>query len=153
MPQTWRANSETATCMPRQMPRYGIALLARDLAGEDLALPAAGAEAAGHEHAVHRLEQLRRLLVGHVLGVDPAHAHPAALMHAGVLERLVHREVGVVELDVLADERDLDLLAPLADAARSGPSTRRARRAASSSPSFSQTSVSSPSACRISGTR
>ncbi len=23
-PQTWRANSETATCMPRQMPRYGI---------------------------------------------------------------------------------------------------------------------------------
>ena len=24
-PQTWRANSETATCIPRQMPRYGIA--------------------------------------------------------------------------------------------------------------------------------
>ena len=23
-PQTWRANSETATCMPRQIPRYGI---------------------------------------------------------------------------------------------------------------------------------
>ena len=23
-PQTWRANSDTATCMPRQMPRYGI---------------------------------------------------------------------------------------------------------------------------------
>ena len=23
-PTTWRANSETATCMPRQMPRYGI---------------------------------------------------------------------------------------------------------------------------------
>ena len=23
-PQTFRANSETATCMPRQMPRYGI---------------------------------------------------------------------------------------------------------------------------------
>ncbi len=23
-PTTWRANSETATCMPRQMPRYGM---------------------------------------------------------------------------------------------------------------------------------
>ena len=40
----------------------------------------------------------------------------APVVHAGVLERLVHREVGVVELDVLADERDLDLLSPLGDA-------------------------------------
>ena len=35
---------------------------------------------------------------------------------AGVLERLVHREVRVVELHVLADERDLDVLAQLARA-------------------------------------
>ena len=91
------------------------ALLARNLAGEDLALPPARAEAAGHEHAVGRLELLDRLLVGHVLGVEPAHVHLRTLVHAGVLERLVHREVGVVELHVLADERDLDVLAPLGD--------------------------------------
>jgi len=35
-----------------------------------------------------------------------------------MLERLVHGEVGVVELDVLADERDLDGVLPLADALR-----------------------------------
>ena len=55
-PTTCRANSETATCMPRQMPRYGIAVLARDAAGEDLPLPAARAEAARDEHAVDLLE-------------------------------------------------------------------------------------------------
>ena len=102
--------------MPRQMPRYGISLLACDAAGEDLPLPAARAEAAGDEHAVDLLELAHRLLVGHVLGVDPAHAHPAAVVDAGVLERLVDREVRVVELHVLADERDLDVLAQLADA-------------------------------------
>ena len=51
--------------------------LPRDLAGEDLPLPAARAEAARDEHAVDLLELLGRLLVGHVLGVDPAHAHVA----------------------------------------------------------------------------
>ena len=89
--------------------------LARDPAGEDLALPAARAEAAGDEDAVDLLEQLGRLLVGHVLGVDPVDAHLRALVDARVLERLVHREVGVVELHVLADERDRHLLARLAD--------------------------------------
>ena len=34
-------------------------------------------------------------------------------MHAAVLERLVDREIGVVELHVLADEGDLDMLASL----------------------------------------
>ena len=92
------------------------AVLARGAAGEDLALPAARAEAAGDEHAVDGLEQRRRLLVRHVLGVDPAHAHGAAVVQPGVLQRLVHREVRVLELHVLADERDLDELAPLVDA-------------------------------------
>ncbi len=92
------------------------AVLARDPAREDLALPAARAEAAGDEHAVDGLEQRCRLLVRHVLGVDPAHAHRAAVVQPGVLQRLVHREVRVLELHVLADERDLDELAPLVDA-------------------------------------
>ena len=85
-------------------------VLAGDAAGEDLALPAARAEAAGHEHAVDARELGARLLERHVLGVDPAHVDAAAVVDAGVLERLVHREVRVVELHVLADERDLDRL-------------------------------------------
>ena len=85
--------------------------LARDLAGEDLPLPAARAEAARHEHAVDGLEQLGHLVVRHVLGVDPAHANSAAVLQPGVLERLVDGEVRVLELHVLADERDLDHVA------------------------------------------
>ena len=152
-PTTCRANSETATCMPRQMPRYGILRSRATLAGEDLSLPAARAEAAGNEHAVDRVEQLGRLLVRHVLGVDPAHADRAAVVQPGVLERLVHGEVGVLELHVLADERDLDELAALRRCASSARPTRRGRRRPRSMPSFSQTSRSRPSSCSTSGTR
>ena len=118
-------------------------LLARDPAGEDLPLPAARAEPTGDEDAVGLLELVDGLLVRHVLGVDPAHVDAAAGVHARVLQRLVHGEVRVVELHVLADERDLDVLAQLARALdQLGPlaelggrcvdaraSRRRARRA------------------------
>ena len=45
-PRLWRAYSITASCMPRQMPRYGHAVLARVADRRDLALDAALAEAA-----------------------------------------------------------------------------------------------------------
>ncbi len=92
--------------------------LARDAACEDLALPPARAKAARHQHAVDRLEQLGCLVVGHILGVDPAHPHGAAAVQARVLQRLVHRQVRVLQLHVLPDERDLCELAPLVDPAR-----------------------------------
>ncbi len=56
------------------------------------------------------------LVDGHVLGIDPADVHVAAGRDTRVLESLVHREICVVQLDVLADERDLDRLAPVVDA-------------------------------------
>ena len=65
--------------MPRQMPRYGISLLAGDAAGEDLPLPPARAEAARDEHAVDLLELVDGLLERHVLGVDPADMDAAAV--------------------------------------------------------------------------
>ena len=102
--------------MPRQMPRYGISRSRATLAGEDLPLPAARAEAARDEHAVDLLELARGLLVRHVLRVDPADANARAVVDARVLQRLVHGEVRVVQLHVLADERDLDLLVELAAA-------------------------------------
>ena len=40
------------------------------------------------------------------------------MVDAGVIERLVHRQVGVLELHVLADERDLYLAVALADPLR-----------------------------------
>ena len=113
---------------PEADPEIRDRALAGDAAGEDLPLPPARAEAAGDEDAVDLLELARRLLVGHVLGVHPADAHAATVVDARVLQRLVHGEVRVVELHVLADERDLDLalelsrpldqLAPLAEIGR-----------------------------------
>ena len=86
--------------------------LARDPAGEDLALPAARAEAAGDEHAVDLLEQLAPPPRSDMSSASTQRTRTrAAVVDARVLERLVHREVGVVELHVLADERDLDLVA------------------------------------------
>src|SRR5437762_132519 len=96
----------------------GDPALAGDAAGEDLALPAARSETAGDEYAVDLLELRDRLLERHVLRVDPAQADVHAVVDARVLERLVDRQVRVVELHVLADERDLDLARALADAAR-----------------------------------
>ena len=71
-----------------------------------------------------------RLLERHALGVDPAHVTLHAVVHARVLERLVHRQVRVLELDVLADERDLDRPLLLADALdQLGPLAELGRRA------------------------
>ena len=111
----WRANSDTATCIPRQIPRYGIPCSRATWHARIFPSHPREPKPAGHEHPVRSLELLDGLLVGHVLGVEPAHVHLRSLMHAGVLERLVHREVGVVQLHVLADERDLDDLAAIDD--------------------------------------
>src|SRR5437763_12112228 len=93
----------------------GDRLLARDAAGAELPFPAARAEAARDEHAVDAGELGARLLERHVFRVDPAHTDAAARRNARVLQRLVHRQVGVVELHVLADERDLHRLAARAE--------------------------------------
>jgi len=90
-------------------------VFARHSAGEDLPLPASRAEPTRHEHAVDTCELGPRLVERHVLGVDPAHVDVAAVVDSRVLERLVHREVRVVELHVLPDERDLNRLAPCAE--------------------------------------
>ena len=94
---------------PETDPEVRDLALASYAAGHDLALPPAGAEAARDEDAVNLLQLGLRLLERHALGVEPAHVHRAAVVNARVPQRLVHREVGVAQLDVLADERDLDL--------------------------------------------
>ena len=62
MPQTCRANSMTAICMPRQMPRYGTSFSAGVAGRLDLPLDAAAAEAARHEDAVGPGEPLLQVV-------------------------------------------------------------------------------------------
>ena len=101
---------------PEADPEVRNPTLTGDTTGEDLPFPAARSEAAGDEHAVDALELGLGLFERHALGVDPADADAAAVMDARVLQRLVNREIRVVELHVLADEADVDLAAALRDA-------------------------------------
>ncbi len=85
-------------------------VLARVTSGADLALDAADAEPARHEDAVHLHEQLVDLLGSERLGVEPVRVDLHVVEDAGVVERLVDREVRVGQLHVLADQADVDLV-------------------------------------------
>ena len=150
MSTTWRANSATAICMPRQMPRNGIFCSRAIRDGGDLALDPAHAEAAGDQDAVGAARRASRTsLVVERLGVDPVDLDRAAVLEAGVAQRLGDGQVGVLELDVLADERD-----PHRVVARRPRVARRISRSqsaevgrrASSIPKCSSTKSSTPSA-------
>ena len=111
MPATLRAYSMTMHCRPRQMPRVGTWLLAGPLQGAELALDAADAEAARHEHGVDAAERLLGAGLGLALVAGhPADAHLGVVVEAAGAHRLGDREVGVGQVDVLADQGDLDVV-------------------------------------------
>ena len=83
-------------------------LLAGDPRGGDLALDPALAEAARDQDAVDVAELLARVGVAEALGVHPHDLDAAAELEARVAQRLDHGQVGVLELHVLADQRDPD---------------------------------------------
>ena len=77
----------------------------------DLALDAADAEAAGHADRVDVGEVPGGALLGLALvGGHPAEVHLGLVGEAAGAQRLGDREVGVGQVDVLADQRDGDLL-------------------------------------------
>ena len=96
--------------------QVGHVVLATVLDGLDLALDAAHAEAAGHDHAVGGAEAFGHGRRRELLGVDPQDAQLAAVVDGRVLEGLPDRQVGLVELHVLADQRDGDRLVTGVDA-------------------------------------
>ena len=109
MPQTWRANSIDgnlhAEAYAEDRARLCVAAVVR---GRDHALDAAIAEAAGDDHARAACREFRRQLSSvQRLGVDPLDFDMRAVRIAGVAQRLCHREIGVVQLDILADKADV----------------------------------------------
>ncbi len=116
MSHTLRANSTTAHCMPRQMPRNGRARLAGVAHRRDLALDRPRAEATGNEDAVDASQLRGRLVGAERLGVDPVDLEVRAVVDGTVLERLDDREVGVLQLHVLADDGDAHAVGELVDA-------------------------------------
>src|SRR5205814_725004 len=73
-----------------------------------LALDAAVAEATGDHDAVQAGQRLGVAAVLQLLAVDPADLHVAPRRPARVADRLGDGQIGVAELDVLADEPDLE---------------------------------------------
>ena len=91
---------------------------ARVVQRAELALDAADAEAAGHQHGVDVGEVLGGAGLGLALvGGDPADVDLGLVGEAAGAQRLADREVGVGQVDVLADQRDGDLLRRVVHAA------------------------------------
>ena len=84
--------------------------LAGILRRDDLALDAAAPEPAGHEDPAHVLHILRHAVALDVLRRHLLDLHLAAVGDARVGQGFVDRLVGVLELKVLADDRDRRLL-------------------------------------------
>ena len=93
--------------------------------GTELALDAADAEAARYADRVYAAEVLRRRLGGGaVITGDPTDPHAAVLVEPACAQGLGHREVGIRQVDVLADKRDLDLVRRMVHAAQQIAPTR-----------------------------
>ena len=91
---------------PEAQPEARHALLAGVAGGGDLALDAAGAEAAGDDDAVEVGQAAGGQQALDLLGLDPVDLDLGAVVEPGVLEALDDRQVGVGQLDVLADQAD-----------------------------------------------
>ena len=73
-------------------------------AGQDHALHAPVAEAAGHQHTGHISQHRVQILRRQRLGVHPADIHHRVVGGAGVVQRLHYGQICVVELGVLAHQ-------------------------------------------------
>ncbi len=102
-------------------------MFAREASGFDFSFHAALAEPSGNEHAGDVL-QLAIHSVLQRLGVDQFQIDPAILARGRVGERFVDAFVGVLQLDVFPDDRDLDLLFRAHDALDEFPPIAQVRR-------------------------
>ncbi len=107
-PQTLRAYSMTATCSPRQMPRYGTFFSRANFTAAILPSIPRSPKPPGTRIAStsfkHDVPSSLDLLGFHVEDID-ARARP----DAGVAQRLGERHVRIAQVDVLADHGDRHL--------------------------------------------
>ena len=106
MPATWRANSATATCSPRQRPKKGTPFSRAYFT--DMILPSMPRTPKPPGTRMPSASSSRAVISScrQGLGVDPDDLEVAAVVDGRVAERLDDAEVGVAQLHVLAHERD-----------------------------------------------
>ncbi|CAI8444281.1 MAG: Uncharacterised protein [Cyanobium sp. ARS6] len=72
-----------------------------------LAINTPVAESTRHHHGVHALQQAFGSVIFDLLRADPVQIQGGILRQTGVAKSFDHREIGVVQLHVLADQRHL----------------------------------------------
>jgi len=100
---------------PQAEPQIRDVMLASILRRRDLALDAALAEAAGHKDAIGAGQRRQSLGPLSRLRVHPGDLHIVIQRPCGMAQRLAHAHVGILKLDVLAHECDLDACLVLVD--------------------------------------
>jgi len=100
-PHTCRANSITAICMPKQMPKNGTPLSRAWRTAAILPSVPRGPKPS-HQDGIGGRDRVRQALGFDLLGVDVGDLDPALVGDAAVHQRLVEALVGIGELDVLA---------------------------------------------------
>ena len=92
------------------MPKYGILRSRANCAVSTLPSKPRSPKPPGTRDAVDAGEDAFGALALDVLRFQPLQVDPRALADAAVLERLAHRLVGVLVVDVLADHGDRDFV-------------------------------------------
>ena len=87
----------------------GHGVFAGEAGGEDLALGAARAEAAGHQDAVDAGQVRDRVFLLEYLRIDPAQLDPCVVGDAAMGQRLLERFVGVLQAGIFAGDGDRHL--------------------------------------------
>ena len=101
---------------PQAQPQRGDAVGARVVERADLAVDPTYSEPSRHNDRIDLLELLcGPVRAGAEIGLDPAQVHLRAVMEAAGPQRLGDREVGVRQVDVLADQSDADLVVGVVD--------------------------------------
>ena len=130
----------------------GDALLAGELQRAELALDAADAEPAGDDDPVEAAQGLGRTL-GRLaqVGRDPGDRDVGLVREAAGLERLGDREVGIRQVDVLADETDRHFVLRVVDGLEHPLPARPVDIGSLASPSVRTMYSSRPCSCSIVG--
>ena len=87
----------------------GYLVFAREPGGEDLALDAARAEAAGDEDARQTGQATLDGVGGEGLGIDAVDLELDVIVDGGVAQGFVDALIGVLKIDVFADDADAEL--------------------------------------------
>ena len=98
--------------------------------GGDHPLDAPVAEAAGHQHAAAAVQLLGHILRRNGLRIDPPDVHHRAAGGTGMEQGFLHAEIGVVQLDIFAHQRDGDFLFGVFDILHHGRPMGHVRRRA-----------------------